>query len=204
MAKVSLLLWDVGGVLLSNAWDHTARAAAAVQFGLDAVELERRHALVDADFEAGRLDWQEYLSATVFYVPRSFSPEAFLEFMRGRSTPYPAALATARALRERGDYVMATLNNESRELNQFRIRAFRLKEIFEIFLSSCTTGRLKPDPEAYRYALQLTQCDPEESLLLDDRLENVEAAAQLGLRTVWVRDPERVREELARAGVVAG
>jgi putative hydrolase of the HAD superfamily len=98
---------------------------------------------------------------------------------------------------------MAALNNESRELNHFRIHTFRLTEIFHAFLSSCTTGRLKPDPDAYRHALEVIQRAPEESLLLDDRLENVEAAAHLGLRTVWVQDPEQIREELARAGVVA-
>ncbi|EQD69450.1 Haloacid dehalogenase-like hydrolase domain protein, partial [mine drainage metagenome] len=71
-------------------------------------------------------------------------------------------------------------------------------------LSSCYTGRRKPDPEAYRYALEITQRDLDEALFLDDRRENVESAARLGLRTLWVRDPDQIREELASAGIVAG
>jgi putative hydrolase of the HAD superfamily len=201
MAKVSLLLWDVGGVILSNAWDHSERQAAAVHFGIDAEDLERRHERVVADFETGRIDENEYLSRTIFYTPRSFSREAFQRFMREQSVALASSLATARALRDQGEYVMVALNNESRALNQYRIATFGLEEIFHAFLSSCYTGRRKPDPDAYRYALEITQHDPEESLVLDDRLENVEAAARLGIRTLWVRDPGRLREELARSGV---
>jgi putative hydrolase of the HAD superfamily len=202
MSEPSVLFWDIGGVLLSNAWDLEDRRLAARQFGLDVEELERRHEAAVPDFEKGRIDEAEYLSQTVFYVSRAFSREAFQQFMRQRSHPYPSALAVARALRERGDYVMAALNNESTALNGYRIAQFDLRSIFHVFLSSCYTGRRKPDPEAYRYALELIQRSPEECLFLDDRRDNVKAAATLGLRTLWVRDPERLGDDLAGAGVV--
>jgi putative hydrolase of the HAD superfamily len=99
---------------------------------------------------------------------------------------------------------MFALNNESAELNEYRITTFGLRDLFHGFLSSCYTGRRKPDPEVFRYALQVTQRAPDEALLLDDRRENVEAAAAFGLRTVWVRDPERIGEELVAAGVAPG
>ena len=204
MAELSLLLWDVGGVLLSNGWDHASRAAAAEHFGLDAADLEQRHQQVDAAFETGRLDWDAYLASTVFHVPRPFPPEAFRQFMRDRSTANAPALATARSLRAEGSYVMAALNNESRELNEYRIRTFGLKEVFHVFFSSCYTGYRKPAPEAFRYALEITQRTPEESLFLDDRPENIETAHRLGLRTLQVQDPGRLREELALAGVASG
>ena len=168
MPSVSLLLWDVGGVLLSNGWDRTARAAAAAHFNLDAAELERRHQLVETAFETGRLDWEGYLAATVFYAPRSFTSDAFRQFMREQSRGNTPALATARALRSEGRYVMAALNNESRELNDYRIRTFGLTEVFHAFFSSCYTGYRKPDPAAYRYALEIAQRTPPETLFLDD------------------------------------
>ncbi len=204
MTEISLLLWDVGGVVLSNGWDHRARAAAAERFGLDPAELERRHLSVDAAFETGHLDWSGYLSATVFYEARSFTPEAFRRFMLDQSRENSEALATARSLKAGGRYTMATLNNESRELNEYRIRTFGLGSAFHVFLSSCYTGFRKPDPQAYRHALDLAQCPPEAALFLDDRPENVAAAARLGLRTLEVRDPDRLREELAGVGVASG
>ena len=204
MTKVSLLLWDIGGVLLTNAWDLADRQLAAKQFGLDAAEFEQRHDRVVDDFESGRMSEEDYLAQTVFYTSRPFTRAAFQQFMRERSQPHPAALATARALRASGDYVMAALNNESLGLNEYRIATFHLSEIFHVFLSSCYTGRRKPAVEAYRYALEIAQRRPEECLFLDDRPDNVKAAVSLGLRTVWVRDPERLREDLAAAGVTAG
>lgn len=202
MVRIALLLWDIGGVLLSNAWDRADREAAVQQFGLDVEEFERRHESVVDRFEKGLLDEEQYLSETVFYRPRPFSRDAFKKFMRDRSVPISSSLVTASALRASGRYVMAALNNESSELNEYRIATFHLKDIFHLFLSSCYTGRRKPDSGAYRYALKVTQREPKESLLLDDRLDNVKAAAQLGLATLWVRDPGRLREDLASAGVV--
>jgi putative hydrolase of the HAD superfamily len=191
----------VGGVLLSNGWGYAARAAAVARFHLDGAELERRHARVDADFETGRIGEDAYLDATVFYEPRSFSRDEFRAFMREQSTPNPAAIATARALRAGGQYRLATLNNESRALNEYRIRTFGLTEIFDDFFSSCFTGRRKPDPAAYRAVLDITHRSPDETFFLDDRPENVAAADSLGIRTLRVLDPGRLREELERSGV---
>jgi putative hydrolase of the HAD superfamily len=204
MGKVSLLLWDVGGVLLSNGWDRAARVAAAEHFHLDPDDLERRHDRVVVAFETGRLDLDQYLASTVFEIPRPFTPAEFRAFMWAQSRPHPAAIACARSLRVGGEYVMVALNNESTELNEHRISSFHLREVFHAFLSSCYTGRRKPEPEAYEYALQVTQHAPEEALFLDDRRENVAAAARLGLRTLWVQDADRLREELAAEGIVAG
>jgi putative hydrolase of the HAD superfamily len=203
--RISLLLWDVGGVLLSNGWDKASRAAAVVRFHLDPEEFERRHAAVEADFETGRLGADGYLDATVFTEPRSFSRDEFRAFMQAQSRANPAAIATARALRAGGQYRLATLNNESRELNEYRIRTFGLAEIFDDFFSSCFTGRRKPDPEAYRAVLDITHRRPDETLFLDDRAENVAAADALGIHTLRVLDPGRLREALERSGVtVAG
>jgi putative hydrolase of the HAD superfamily len=199
--RISLLLWDVGGVLLSNGWDEAARVAAVARFHLDATEFERRHAAVVAEFETGRIGEDSYLDATVFYEPRSFSRDEFRAFMRAQSTPNPAAIATARALRAGGQYRLATLNNESRELNEYRIRTFGLTEIFDDFFSSCFTGRRKPDLAVYRAALDITRHAPDATLFLDDRPENVAAAESLGIQALRVLDPGRLREELERRGV---
>jgi putative hydrolase of the HAD superfamily len=204
MGSPSLLLWDIGGVLLSNGWDHRARAAAMERFHLDAAEFERRHAEVDVAFETGRMDAATYLAKTVFYAPRDFTAEEFLGYMESRSTPIRPALDLALRLRSSGKYTMAALNNESRELNEYRIATFALAERFHLFLSSCYTGRRKPDPDAFRYALTITQRSPEESVFLDDRPENVAAASDLGLQTVLVTDADRLGETLAGLGVAAG
>lgn len=204
MTRLSLLLWDVGGVLLTDGWDRTSRTEAVAHFRLDIAEFERRHGRVEVDFETGRLDWDGYLDATVFYESRSFSREEFRAYMLEQSHAHPEAIEVARDLRESGKFRMAVLSNESRELNEYRIRKFGLDAIFDDFFSSCYTGRRKPDPAAFQLALSVTRHDPDGTLFLDDRPENVAAAGRLGVRTLRVEDPNRIREELAQLGVTAG
>lgn len=52
-------------------------------------------------------------------------------------------LSFARALADSGKYFMATINNESRELNLYRIKKYDLRDIFSVFVSSCLVGMRK-------------------------------------------------------------
>ena len=96
---------------------------------------------------------------------------------------------------------MAALNNESREINEYRITQFRLRDYFESFFSSCYLGLRKPDPEIYRRVLQITQQKPETCVMIDDRDLNLECARELGMRTIQFQNAAQLREELTRMGV---
>jgi putative hydrolase of the HAD superfamily len=199
MAEIRALFWDVGGVLLSNAWDHEERDLAIQHFLLDKSEFELRHQELVPPFEEGRLSLNEYLDRAIFYQPRTFSPEDFKRFMFSLSKPKPQALDFVRSLS--GKYLIAAINNESRELNQYRIATFRLIEIFDLFVSSCFVGIRKPDERIYRLALDLTQHDAAECCFLDDRPVNIEAAAKVGMQTVLVKNSDQLQRELQTLGV---
>ena len=201
MAEITAIFWDIGGVLLSNAWDHQERRKAAAQFGLDLNDFERRHASVVSDFETGKLSLQQYLDRTVFYVERPFTREMFEQFMRSQSQPKPEALALARKLAASGRYLTSTINNESLELNEDRIRKFALKEIFDVFVSSCFVGLRKPSPEIYVLAMQLIQRHSHECCFIDDRPENLEPASRLGMRCVQMTGVEDLVSRLKALGV---
>ena len=199
MAEIRALFWDVGGVLLSNAWDHEERDLAIQHFLLDKSEFELRHRELVPLFEEGRLSLNEYLERSIFYKARNFSPEDFKRFMFSLSKPKPQALELVRSLS--GKYLIATINNESRELNQYRIATFRLAEIFDLFVSSCFVGIRKPDERIYRLALDLTQHDAGECCFLDDRPVNIEAAAKIGMQTVLVKNSDQLQRDLQTLGV---
>ncbi len=201
MAEITTLFWDVGGVLLTNGWDRAARRRAAEQFHLDWEEFEDRHDLMITDFEGGRLTLDEYLQRTVFYRSRSFSQDDFKASIFTQSQPLPEVLALVERLANSGKYLMATLNNESLELNLYRIEQFRLRDYFDAFFSSCFLGVKKPDHGIYRLASQITQRALEECLFIDDRALNLECAQLLGMRTVHYQDPAQLRRELRQHGV---
>ncbi len=73
--------------------------------------------------------------------------------------------------------------------------------MFTVFFSSCYFGLLKPQPEIYRRALQITQCEPERCIYIDDRPMNVEVAAILGMRAVQFTGAAQLADDLRAAGV---
>ncbi len=201
--SIQALFFDVGGVLLTNGWDRLDRRQAVDHFGLDWDEFEDRHELVVPAFERGQLSLEEYLDRTVFYRVRNFSRQDFENFMYGRSEPLAESLALLDRLARSRNYFLATLNNESRELNAHRIERFRLREYFSVFFSSCYLGVKKPDRSIYMMALQLTQRPPQECVFIDDRELNLECARSLGLNCLLFETASHLQHDLAQLGVVA-
>jgi|SRR5579862_2463995 len=202
MPAITALFFDVGGVLLTNGWDRATRRQAAARFQLDWDALEERHELVVADFETGRLPLDAYLDRIVFHEARPFSRGEFMDFLLAQSQPLPDSLALTRELAGTGRYLMATLNNESAELNAFRIRQFLLRDCFTVFFTSCYLGLRKPDPRIYRLAIDLVQRNPEECLFIDDRPLNVESALQVGMHAVRFENAAQLRRELTALSVL--
>lgn len=204
MTTISALFWDNGGVILTNGWDRDARQQAVERFELDWTEFEDRHELVLDAFETGALSLDDYLKRTVFYRPHPYTPEDFKKFMFAQSQAWPEQLAFAGALARTKSVLMAALNNESREINEYRIATFKLRNYFDIFLSSCYLGVRKPNREIYRLALEITQRDPAECILIDDRALNLECARELGINTIQYTSLDQLKAALSRFGVGAG
>ena len=201
MPKISAVFWDIGGVLLTNAWDHKQRKQALQQFQLDETEFEDRHEMLVSSFERGKINLADYLERTVFYRPRPFTQDAFRDYMYSLSQPYSDVLTVARSLNATGKYRLGTINNESRDLNEFRIAKFGLREIFDVFVSSCFVRLRKPEEAIYHVALEITQMPPEECCFIDDRELNLDSAKRLGMNTIQMENAEQLRQDLLKLGV---
>ena len=202
MAEPSVIFFDVGGVLLTNGWDRVARREACKTFDLDWEDFQDRHDFVADAFERGHTDLSTYLHRTVFYRDRSFTRTDFVDFIKSRSMRMPESLNVLHRLSATGRYVLATLNNESREINEHRIDTFGLRDHFHMFLSSCYLGIRKPEPEIYATAVDIVQRPPEEALFIDDRALNLECAALAGITPIHFETAEGLLDDLATAGVV--
>ena len=198
---IRALFWDVGGVLLTNAWDHTQRSDALKHFQLEEEEFRDRHEMVVSSFERGKITLDEYLDRTVFYRPRTFTREAFRDFMYSLSQPFPDVLQFVQALSASDRYFMGTINNESRELNYQRLDKFGLRKIFRLFVSSCFVGLRKPESGIYQLALEITQIPAGECCFIDDRALNLECAAKLGMQTIEMDNLPQLRADLEKLGV---
>ena len=201
MTEITTIFWDNGGVILTNGWDRGSRQKAVEKFRLDWADFEDRHELMLNAFECGEASLDEYLQRTVFYRERPFTVDDFKKFMFAQSQALPESLAFLGELAATHRYMMAALNNESLEINEYRIRTFRLREYFQGFFSSCYLAVRKPDLGIYSLALKITQRDPTECVLIDDRGLNLECAREMGMRTIQFVNVPQLRDELAQLGI---
>jgi putative hydrolase of the HAD superfamily len=199
--RVDVVFFDIGGVLGTNGWDREQRAAAIAEFGLDAEDFEYRHQEIVGAFESGEISLEEYLEVTVFGEARSFDRATFVEFMFSLSEPWPDSIAIARAIAERGDVRLMTLNNEAEALNRARIERFGLRGVFDAFCSSCWLRVRKPTHDIYHRALGIAQTRPEHALLIDDREQNLTPARAMGMRGIHFRGADALRADLAWYGL---
>jgi putative hydrolase of the HAD superfamily len=203
MAEVTTLFWDNGGVILTNGWDRGSRQKAVEKFKLDWADFEDRHELLLNAFECGTATLDEYVRRTVFYRERPFTQEQFKQFMFEQSQALPEALDFLKKLAKTKRQMHAALNNESLEINDYRIRTFQLRDCFSAFFSSCYLGVRKPDRGIYSLALKITQREPAECVLIDDRRLNLECAREMGMQTIQFKDVGQLREVLGKLGVTA-
>jgi putative hydrolase of the HAD superfamily len=205
MAEISTVLFDVGGVLLTNGWDRTERAAVLEHFALDGVAFEQRHEIANDAWEKGLMTAEQYLLQTVFYEPRPFTPGAFLDAMMERSRLLPhGAMRILQELAASEQVELAILNNESRELNDYRIERFEFGRYFDVFLSSCYLGLRKPNGKIFELALDVLQRDAEEVAFIDDRAGNCAAAEALGIHAIRYQDESQCAQALERLGLGSG
>jgi putative hydrolase of the HAD superfamily len=203
MSPFDVILFDVGGVLLTNGWDHGERRAAVERFHLDAAELEARHARAADAWERGASTLDQYLDEAVFYVPRNFTREEFFDFMLEQSRLLKdGAMEILKELSASNGCMVGALNNEARETNEFRFGKFDLRRYFKVALSSCYLGLRKPEPAMYKRALDILGTRPQRVLFIDDRAENVAGGAAVGMTAIQFKGEIGLRAELERMGVV--
>ncbi len=182
--KFTHLFCDLGGVFLSNGWDRYARARAIELFKLEENDMQERHKLFFHTYETGKVTGDEYLDNVIFFKPRDFSKETFMQFMCEQSTAHPEMLQLAKKLKVKYNLTMATINNEGRDLNKYRIEHFGLREIFHFFISSGHVHMSKPDKGIFELALDVAQVDPSQAIYIDDRIQFVDIARKLGMHGI--------------------
>jgi len=198
---ITTLFVDVGGVLLTDGWDHLARKRAARHFKLNWAEMDQRHRLVFETHEEGKLSFEEYLGWVVFFEKRPFTRNQFREFMFAQSKPYTKMLGLVAQLRAQHGLKVVVISNESREVNAFRVRTFRLDRLVDTFISSCFVGMRKPDVEIFRLALDLAQAMPERSVFIDNTPMLVQVAQRMGIRSILHVDYQSTSTKLNSMGL---
>jgi putative hydrolase of the HAD superfamily len=198
---ITALFVDIGGVLLTNGWDHHARRRAAANFKLGWAEMEDRHHLTFDTYEVGKLTLEQYLSRVVFYQKRPFTRAQFRKFMFAQSKPFPQMIDLVRNIKARHGLKIAVVSNEGRELNAYRIREFKLDEFVDLYVSSSFVHVRKPDAEIFQLALDIAQAPARQVVYIENTPMFVQVAEGLGIRSILHTDYRSTCAKLASFGL---
>ena len=149
------------------------------------------------DYDLGIKSIDETAAAVAEY--RNCSPELAKEHMLYAISLQEEVEPTVRLIRElkeRG-YGLYVLSNMSKEYIEF-LRKLPVFELFDQQVVSCEIHLGKPDLKIYQYLLDHCNLDPAETIFIDDRKDNVEVAAKLGITPFHFdrRNPEEACNNL--------
>lgn len=199
---IKTIFWDIGGVLLTNGWDADQRARTLTSLGANIGDFEERYEAANYYWERGLSTDTEFFERTLFYQPCPFTEEQLWQGIKAeQKVLHPGSFELLAKLKSAGRYRLATLNNESRELNEYRLDHFDLRPYFDFFICSGYVGEMKPYPKIYRAAIEISGNRPEETLFIDDKTQNCDAARAMGMRALHFTNPQQLAADMDAIGI---
>jgi FMN phosphatase YigB (HAD superfamily) len=201
---IKTIFWDIGGVVLTNGWDLSQRTRVLGALGVNLPAYEAIHDEVNYYWERGLTTARNFFEQTVIET----NPQLNLTFEQlwplvcaESKVLNPECFAILDTLKNCGRYRMATLNNESKELNAHRLDAFQIRQYFNYFICSGYVHEMKPLPDIYRAATDVSGFPPETALFIDDKQENCDAAIALDMQAIRFESPVQLRASLTQLGI---
>jgi putative hydrolase of the HAD superfamily len=195
------VVFDYGIVLTgppdAKAWSNLLRITGLPQDRFEPLYWANRTALDEGKL-TGIGYWQKFLREAG--LPLDHAEELSRWDARLWTVQNPVMLAWQLAVKERG-LLTAILSNISENVVESVEREFDWIHRFDVLVWSCQLGIVKPNPAIYRYTLSKLGTQPGETLFIDDKRPNVEAARALGIQAIEYSSVERLREELIAAGL---
>ena len=98
---------------------------------------------------------------------------------------YPEAEDCLRTLNKR--YIIGIIANQNPGSKE-RLERIGLLKYIDLVIASAEEGVAKPDLRIFQIAFERANCNPEESIMVGDRIDNdIIPANRIGMKTVWIR-----------------
>lgn len=198
---IKAFFFDLDGVI--RIWDEDYIPQAEATLGLPAGAFGKVAFAKELlnQVTTGRLTWEEWQVETGRRLQK-IHPELDVAEMIRLWNEAPARLneeVMAFVRRLRREAPVSIITNGTSRL-PVELRQLGIEDEFDYIFNTSDLGVNKPDPEVYRMITKRVGVDLTESFFVDDLVENVEAAAALGMRAHLYREPASLRRDLHEAG----
>ena len=202
MPPLTTVIFDLGGVLID--WDprHLYRQLFDDPDEMESFLAEVTTAEWNQHQDAGR-PWAEAIEILVAEHPeRRELIEAFhRRWPETLGGEIPGTLDVLAELRGAGVRLLA-LSNWSAETFPVALERFDFLAWFEGILISGEVGMNKPDRRIFEHLAERFGIEPAAAVFVDDSAANIDAATQLGFRTIRFTDATALRRELLHLGLL--
>jgi len=193
---IQTIFWDIGGVL-ERTEDRSPREALAARLGHSTRDLA--HLIFghrdDYRIQLGQISWEEHFAniAKALEIPRDSVEEVIAAFFADDRLDREL-VEYIRSLKQ--DHTMAVISNYTNILRGKINELWKIGDAFDELIVSAEVGIMKPDPGIYLIALERMNALPEESVFIDDFIENVEGAQAVGMHAIHFQTPEQTKQDL--------
>ena len=192
------------GMVLTGQPDQTAHDGMVAITGLTPERFEELYWVDRPAYDEGKLTgatfWQKFARDSGLSLSQDQIDELNRLDTRMWTTQNPAMVAWQMQLKQAG-LRTAILSNMGDTVLASIEREFAWIGNFDVLVWSFQLGIVKPDPEIYHYVLEKLGTDPGETLFLDDRRVNVDAARALGMGAIEFTTIQKLRDDLLAAGL---
>jgi putative hydrolase of the HAD superfamily len=194
------VMFDYGGVICTPQPDGDLAALAAAA-GMSIADFESGYWPFRAAYDAADLTAEGYWQAVAGQLGRSFTAGQIAELIRldiaSWSHLQPGTLEVIGDTRKAG-HRLAVLSNAPADVAR-SVERMPVAGQFEHLLFSCDLRAVKPDPTCFGKALSRLGAAPQDVTFIDDRADNVAAAARLGMRAIQFTGAPALRAALAES-----
>src|ERR1700733_4830435 len=184
--SVRAVVFDYGNVLCLEQTLEDMKGMALV-CGIPHERFSELYWKLRPPYDRGDIDGPAYWRAVAGQQELALSRDQIATLIKLDSEsitrPNQGAVEWANLLHQEG-FPLTLLSNMPLELSRHVTKSFPSLSTFEYLIYSCDYGSIKPELAIYRNCLELLKAAPQDILYLDDRAENVEAAARLGINSV--------------------
>lgn len=203
MATFQAVIFDLGKVIFDLSFDRVFQSWAASS-GREFDDIKRKFMFDELydTFERNEIAAEEYRAAVSRRLDIRLSDE---DFDRGWCDLYLDVYEDIDDIlvRLKPDYKLVALTNTNiLHHNVWSVRYADTLRHFEKVFSSHEIGVRKPEEKSFEIVLNYVQWKPIETIFLDDSADNITGADKLGMATILVTSPTRMKEELRRHGLL--
>lgn len=190
--NIKNIIFDLGGVILNIDYNLTSLAFKSLGMSdFDEFYSQSKQNNVFNDFEIGKLSSEEFRTYLQEYLPGKSSREIDLAWNAMLLDLPQKRISLIKDLKE--NYRIFLLSNT----NEIHVNKFTsyidqkygeglFNSLFEKHYYSNEIGFRKPNKDAFKYVLTENGLKAEETLFIDDSIQHIEGAKQVGLKTIWL------------------